>query len=347
MKTTGKIIIIFSLLFAATTIAEEKCMICHGKADHIKTESTGRTVSLFVDQKSLAKSMHSKNTCSDCHVDIIEIPHSKKVSKVDCRRCHYSGNPVGAPGGENYDQYAHSVHGLEVAKGNPDAPVCQDCHGSHEIISHTNPESRIYKANIPKTCGQCHIDIFATYKESVHGVKSEEGVLDSPVCTSCHGEHNIQRHELPDSKVSVTNVTSTCSDCHDAMGVASKYGIKSDRAATFEDSFHGMAQMMASKTVANCSSCHGFHDIRSSDDPKSSIYPENIPTTCGKDGCHPEANANFASGIIHVDAKNEDSGVLYYVSKGFMVLTVSTLAGLFLFIMLDLFRRAKQARKTR
>lgn len=338
--------ILIVCVVGSNVAALEKCQICHGKKEHHKIEPTGRKVSLYVDETLLARSVHASRTCTDCHVDIVEIPH-RAVQKVNCRRCHYAGNPVGAPEGELYDQYEHSVHGLEVALGNPKAPVCQDCHGGHDVLSHNTPESRMYFANIPKTCGTCHIEIYATYRESVHGVALAEGNTDTPVCSSCHGEHNIERPELPDSRVSPIHVTETCAECHGARGVVAKYGIKTDRITTFEESFHGVAQLMENMMVANCASCHGYHDVRSENDPKSSIYPANIPKTCGKPECHPEATAGFASGRIHVDPTSEESGALYYISRGFLILTVLVLGGLFIFIILDLFRRAKAARQKR
>lgn len=335
-----------SLCIAGAAVAEEKCMVCHGKQELQRTEETGRKIPMFVDSEHMKSTVHASRSCTDCHVDIIEIPHTEP-KKVNCRRCHYAGNPVDAPEGKLYDQYEHSVHGIEVAAGNPDAPVCQDCHGVHDVIAHDSTTSHTYRPNIPKTCGHCHIDIYAIYSESVHGQAVAAGNTDSPVCSSCHGEHNIKRHTVEESTVSELNVSMTCSNCHGPLGVASKYGIKSDRAATYEDSFHGIAQIMENKMVANCASCHGYHDIRAKDDPKSSVNAANIPATCGKEGCHPEASADFASGTIHVDPSSEDSGLLYYISKGFLILTVSTLAGLALFILLDLFRRAKNARKKR
>lgn len=322
----------------------ERCQICHSKQEIQRTEETGRKVPLYVDEDILHKSVHADKECTDCHNDIVEIPH-KSVKKVNCRRCHYSGNLVGAPGGQIYDQYEHSVHGLEVAKGNPKAPVCQDCHGTHDVIRHTNKESKFYKANIPKTCGNCHIDIYATYKESVHGVAVENGNFDSPVCSDCHGEHNIQRPNADASRVSPLRIAQTCTECHGEKGIVNKYGVKTNRTATFEHSFHGIAQKMGSKVVANCASCHGYHDIRTDTDPKSSIYPDNIQKTCGQENCHPGATAEFARGQIHIDPHSEESGILYYITKFFYILTTATLAGLFIFIMLDLFRRAKNARE--
>lgn len=332
--------------FSQGTTTNEKCMICHGKKNKFKKEVTGRKIPLYVDQTVLKKSVHGSRSCTDCHIDIVDIPH-KQVKKVNCRRCHYSGNTVGAPQGNLYKQYEQSIHGVEVSKGNPKAPVCQDCHGTHDVFKHDNPASKTYRLNIPKTCGRCHIDIYATYKESVHGVAVFKGNLDAPVCSSCHGEHNIKAPNQPGSTVAPLHVTKTCSGCHGAKGVVAKYGIKTDRFTTFEESFHGVAQLMNNKMVANCASCHGYHDIRAANDPKSSVYPANIPKTCGKPQCHPEANANFASGKIHINPKSEKAGVIYYISKFFMILTAMTLAGLFIFIILDLFRRAKRARSKR
>jgi hypothetical protein len=336
--------IVIAACFATPILAQQKCQICHGKTDHHKVEATGRRVSLFIDENVIAGSVHVGKDCADCHADIVEIPH-QPAEKVNCRRCHYSGNPVGAPQGELYDQYEHSVHGMEVADGNAKAPVCQDCHGAHDVLPHGSPDSRFSHANVGKTCGACHIDIYSTFRESVHGTAVAAGNMDSPVCTSCHGEHNIKRPEFPDSRVSPIHVTETCSECHGPKGVVAKYGIKTDRTETFEESFHGVAQLMENMMVANCASCHGYHDIRAEDDPKSSIHPDNIPLTCGKEGCHPEANVNFATGKIHVDPTSEESGILYYISRGFLVLTVSVLAGLFVFILMDLFRRARAARR--
>ncbi len=336
------------VLFSTSDIqALEKCQICHSKKEIHKAEETGRKIPLFIDESIIARSVHNDKDCTDCHSDINEIPH-KVVKKVNCRRCHYSGNPVGAPDGQMYDQYEHSVHGLAVIAGNEKAPVCQDCHGAHDVYSHETIESKFYWQNIPKTCGTCHIEIYATYRESTHGRAVADGIKDAPTCSDCHGEHNIKRHDNDESRVSSVRISETCTECHGTQGVVNKYNIKTDRAATFEHSFHGIGQQMGSKTVANCASCHDYHDIRGEDDPKSSVHPDNIPKTCGKDGCHPGASAEFSSGQqIHINPKSEESGIIYYISKGFLVLTVLVLLGLFAFIIMDLVRRAKNARARR
>ncbi len=335
------------LVFPAARVSGiEKCTVCHGRKNLSRTEETGKTVSLYVDTMQIRTSVHAKHECTDCHVDIVDIPH-RHPKKVNCRRCHYAGNTVGAPQGDLYDRYAQSVHGKEVAKGNPKAPVCQDCHGTHHVLSPDSVGSTMYKTNRPRTCGKCHIDIYATYRESIHGQALAKGVLDAPDCSGCHGEHDIKKPEDTTSSVSPEHIAETCGKCHGPKGVAAKYGIKPDRTKTYEHSFHGVAQTLEYRTVANCASCHGYHDIRPESDPRSRINPANIVKTCGQPQCHPEATPQFASGKIHVDPTKKESGLVYYITKFFTILTVSVLAGLFVFILLDLYRRAKAARANR
>ena len=61
--------------------------------------------------------------------------------------------------------YMDSIHGFALSKeGLLVAANCQSCHGSHHILSHNNPQSPTYKANIPKTCGTCHAKIDEDYR---------------------------------------------------------------------------------------------------------------------------------------------------------------------------------------
>jgi ribosomal protein S27AE len=297
-------------------------------------------MSLFVDEKQLKESVHARRTCTDCHSDITAIPHKGEIKRVSCVRCHFKGNPVGAPQTDIYVEYARSVHGVAAAAGNSKAPVCQDCHGTHNIRSPKDGASQMNKAHIPETCGRCHLTEFGDYRESVHWKAFASGKKDSAVCTDCHGEHTIQSHESPDSSTYVSRVPETCSKCHASVTVVGKYGIKTEQVATYGRSFHGIAIKFGGKTVANCASCHGVHEIRPSDDPKSAVYIDNIPRTCGK--CHTGANANYAKGKIHVDPTKKEAGPVYWVSLFFKWLTISVMVGLTAHIGMDLFRRLRR-----
>jgi hypothetical protein len=118
-----------------------------------------------------------------------------------------------------------------------------------------------------------------------------------------------------------------------------KYGITTTQVDTYRDSFHGIAQQYGSRTVADCASCHGVHNILPSTDPNSTIHLDNIPATCGK--CHPGANINFARGTIHIEPKNPEAGIVYYVSMFFKWLTISVMIGLLIHIALDLYRKVR------
>jgi hypothetical protein len=40
---------------------------------------------------------------------------------------------------------------------------CWDCHGPHEVLPASDPRSPVNRANLIKTCGQCHKDANAKF----------------------------------------------------------------------------------------------------------------------------------------------------------------------------------------
>lgn len=323
----------------------QKCMICHGKRDFRKILDSGEVRSLYVDLNELQKSVHAKRNCVDCHSDVAQIPHVELPRRVSCTRCHYKGNPEGAPQTDAYLDYAQSVHAIEVAKGNPRAPVCQSCHGNHDVQHPRKPGSRVYRTRVADTCGSCHLEQFGQYRGSIHGAAVAHGNPDAPTCTSCHGEHRVLAPTDPNSSVTPVRISQTCSNCHAAVGIVGKYGIKVEQVATYQESFHGVATKFGSRTVANCASCHMTHDIRAPQDPLSSVNVRNIPSTCGKRGCHEGANANYAKGKIHVDPEHPEAGIIYYVAAFFKYLTITVMLALALHIALDFNRKVQAMRK--
>ncbi len=285
----------------ADKVPKVDCRGCH--ADAVKAYSAS------VHGQAKKNGMADSATCASCHGPTHGILKSSdpasKVAKKNmpdtCGSCH--SNPEflkkhKIPFAKPVEAYRLSVHGREVAKGNSAAASCSDCHGAHDIQSGKDVKSKTLHGHIANTCGKCHPDVQSVYETSVHGAAVKAGSMDSPVCTDCHGEHNILAPSEAGSLVNPARVsTATCGRCHSDERVASRYDLPWDKAATFQDSFHGLALRGGQKTVANCASCHGVHNILASADPKSTVNPRNLGQTCGR--CHPGVNESFSSGPIH------------------------------------------------
>ncbi len=291
-------------------------------------------------------------TCVTCHGghDVLAIANpnahtNHKNSVKICVACHEDQNlteqVANLPKPTVIKAYENSIHGRALmVDGKAGAPACVDCHGSHSFLPADQPGSPIYKTHIASTCAKCHGDIAKLYSESVHGVALDKGVLDSPTCTNCHGEHDIKAHLDPTSRVFTTSVSRTCSDCHASEKIVAKYGLKSDRIGTFKESFHGAAGELGDKRVANCASCHGVHNIYPQTDPRSMINTANVETTCGQ--CHQDLPADFAKGTVHSSATEPSSGGQFYVRKFYIWFISILILGFITYRVLEYRRRIKR-----
>ena len=251
-------------------------------------------------------------TCKDCHTkngDLSTIlPASNPNSTINrstiaetCGKCHGDKSVMQGSGISNRPvlSYRESVHAKAIARGNTSAAVCTDCHNSHDVQPASNPQSSIAKVNIAATCGKCHQGESGEFVQSVHGQAVARGVSRSPVCTDCHGIHNIEPPiERTTATASTAIATESCAKCHEGVTLTQEFGVAGGRVSSYKDSYHGLASRLGSKVVANCASCHGVHNILPSSDPKSTINAAHLMQTCGQ--CHIGANENFAKGKIHL-----------------------------------------------
>ena len=135
--------------------AQVECATCH--AD----QASALKGSVHADSK--------EHPCTSCHGDAHAIfPKTDARSAVyplnvpaTCGQCHGNNGMAQKHGlASVYPHYIDSIHGFALSKeGLLVAANCQSCHGSHHILSHTDPASATFKANIPKTCGTCHAKI--------------------------------------------------------------------------------------------------------------------------------------------------------------------------------------------
>lgn len=235
--------------------------------------------------QAVKASAHAGLSCTTCHAGINAFPHPKNTVLPKCSQCH----------AKQASQWARSIHGLQFTSGNTAAPNCQVCHGDAHQLQRTSTWA--FKKSIPDLCGACHAQIAHEYDESVHGQAIKRGIYEAPVCTACHTAHSIEPPSNPASTVFPTHIPETCGQCHGNVRLTSRFNIPADRLLSYEASFHGLAVKAGSETAANCASCHGFHLILPSSDPRSTINPKSLSRTCGK--CHPGAGTRFTLGSVH------------------------------------------------
>ena len=405
-----KLVVILSLLLApvltARALDNSDCFACHNDKELVKTNAAGKAVSLFVDEKKFANSIHAKNLCTSCHADITDLPHAETHKPVACSQCHRveadiylksdhgqaihkgvaeaascrdchgsahellnyrnTASPVyrsnlpatcGRCHGKTADMekfhlrerspivsYEQSVHGIAVLqKKEINAAVCTDCHGSHDLHKSTNPASKLNWKNTPTTCGKCHENVEQTYRRSVHGAAVKAGVRDAPVCTDCHGEHSITAVKLATSRVSPANIPDTCGQCHAATRIISQYRLPPNVFSTYSQSFHGLALQGGNLLAANCASCHGIHDILPASDPQSSINPTNLAQTCGK--CHPGIGTRLTAEFFRIHAPpgaaEGKPWLVNLISRIYIFLIIATIGGMAGFVFLDYLRKTR------
>ncbi|MCL5267720.1 MAG: cytochrome c3 family protein [Bacteroidetes bacterium] len=295
--------------------------------------------------------------CTDCHTEhsIASIsspksPVSRQNEPKICLSCHLGNPTVLKMVGLSHaflESIRYSVHLVALEKGNLKAATCSDCHGAHAMLPAGNPNSRVFRNNIPKTCGQsgCHTNVEEKYFEGIHGKALLNGNNGAPVCTSCHGDHQILAPNNPQSTVSGNNIVQVCSSCHGSVKLTQRYGLPSHSVGSYLDSYHGLAKQGGMTTVANCASCHGAHEILPSSDPNSPINGANLARTCGK--CHPGADAKFAAFPVHVAPTRHNQPLLFWISQIYAVLIIGTIGLMFLHNVFDFAKKARHKLQVR
>lgn len=213
---------------------ELHCTSCHGGNDQAADEKSAHSGSGW---RAKITRQELPALCASCH----SVP--KLMQPYDL--------PV-----DQYALYQTSAHGRKLREGDTKVAVCTDCHGTHDILAPSDPMSRVYVTNIPRTCGSCHgdstlvrerkmKDVYREYLSSVHAKHLfDDGNLGAPTCVSCHGVHGA-------APADVADVNKVCGRCHTPER---RYFLGGPHAS-------GMSRA----DLAECSSCHGAHAIMASD----------------------------------------------------------------------------------
>ena len=139
-------------------------------------------------------------------------------------------------------------------------------------------------------------------------------------CTSCHGgdatSYDPSRGHGPQGWVEGQDRSQAGSavmrlGCHSNPTYMKQYdpSLRTDQLDQYRTSMHGKRLAAGDSKVAVCVDCHSVHDIRPPSDPRSTVNPVNIATTCSR--CHSDAAYMKPYGIPTDQFANYKTSVHY------------------------------------
>jgi hypothetical protein len=240
------------------------------------------------------------------------------------------------------------------------AMSCVDCHLDVSLNPHVGksqpkrPEVVVLAARLGgksrepvalAACARsdCHADVFAQVRDSVHGaaVLGDKPSLAraAAFCVDCHGSPHqiklISRGE--DRKLQNAYL---CARCHADHKVILQHNLNPNVWPTYQQSMHGRKARLASGGAASCSDCHGGHRIFRKADPRSTINPANVAATCG--ACHKGAKPGFATTFRHQPNTWKGFSIGWLAEHFFAYLTFGTIGFVALHVMLDIFAQLRK-----
>jgi nitrate/TMAO reductase-like tetraheme cytochrome c subunit len=155
------------------------CSKCHEKTTAVYEES--------IHWKKLMEGRIEAASCTDCHGthSILSFRDTRSSTYTEniplmCSDCHENQSKMQAwyygIKTDRFDTYKKSYHYKAYVSGGRVLATCSDCHENHDTRTASDPESAIYQANLPATCGKtgCHpgADNVFIYGGNVHEEQS-------------------------------------------------------------------------------------------------------------------------------------------------------------------------------
>jgi predicted CXXCH cytochrome family protein len=296
------------------------CRLCHSDTEGELLFPSGERLPAQVDLALLAQSAHGNVgaaplACNDCHrpLSAYQYPHAS-LAAVDylayraeqsqtCETCHTP----------------HLTSHPEPESANP--VLCADCHTGHEVL----PVSAWQAGDGTVACLNCHESQERSRLDRLirAGLFADEKP-GSAYCLACHSEPGLEMTLAAGERLALTIRPDdfhnsvhgdnnswqplTCTDCHEnyryphepvTIATVREYNLAkyavcaSCHEQNYDhtlDSVHGEALARGVKEAAVCTDCHGAHDTRPLDEPRS-----RISLTCEQ--CHSEIFAEYADSV--------------------------------------------------
>ncbi len=249
--------------FGGTDVHRERgftCVDCHGgnpnETDKVKAKAPA------TGYKGKPAGQMVIAVCSRCHSDAALMRKYAPKQRVD-----------------QAVEYASSVHGQQLAKGDTKVATCISCHGAHGVRLVSDAQSPVYVLNVAATCTKCHADADrmkgyklpdgsplptdqrVKYEKSVHHAAMVKGNdLSAPTCNDCHGNHGA----APPGVGAIANVCGTCHTVFATKFALSTHSQIFDRSCVECHSNHDIAEptdaMLGTDKAALCTNCHSEGD---------------------------------------------------------------------------------------
>lgn len=247
--------------FALTDVHRDRgftCVDCHGGDPSATDKTAAKARSTGFRGKPTG--MQIIATCARCHSDAALMRKYAPRQRVD-----------------QATEYATSMHGQQLAKGDTKVATCVSCHGAHGVRLVGDAQSPVYPLNVATTCTKCHADQEhmkgyqragaplptdqrEKYEKSVHyQAMVDRHDLSAPTCNDCHGNHGA----APPGVDAIANV---CGTCHAVF------------ATNFARSTHSQI------FDRGCVECHNNHDILQPSDAMLGIDKDALCVMCHSEG---------------------------------------------------------------
>jgi hypothetical protein len=212
-------------------IASIGCTGCHGGDPSDPTARAHATEAGFLGKPSGERGLR---LCGECHADTRFVRSINAALPTD-----------------ELQQFRASRHGELVVAGDPAAPDCIHCHGSHDIVPCADPRSVVSTPGVAELCGRCHADAqkmagfrlpptgLAQWRRSAHALAMQKGTPKAPTCTACHDAHRTSSDQR-------SVAAQSCRGCHEAEQQAIAQGVH--------------AEPFRKQGFSECVPCHDAHD---------------------------------------------------------------------------------------
>ena len=147
------------------------------------------------------------------------------------------------------------------------------------------------------SCLDCHSTlpdpIGVTQDKFSQDIHAQKGLT----CVSCHGgdatsddaDQAMSRKAGWKGKIDRKQIPALCGSCHSDPAYMRGFdpSLRTDQLGQYLTSVHGKRLAGGDTKVAVCTDCHSVHDLRVPSDPRSTVNPVNVATTCAR--CHADA----------------------------------------------------------